>query len=45
MSAARLFAACIILTASLTNAAFATDYPAPRQADWIAHDFKFHSGR
>ena len=44
MSAARLFAACIILTASLTTTAFATDYPAPRQADWIAHDFKFHSG-
>jgi len=44
MSAARLFAACIIFTASLITATFAADYPAPRQGDWIAHDFKFHTG-
>jgi homoserine O-acetyltransferase len=25
-------------------AALAADYPAPRQGDWIARDFKFHSG-
>jgi homoserine O-acetyltransferase len=25
-------------------AALAADYPAPRQGDWIAKDFKFHSG-
>ena len=25
-------------------AAFAADYPAPKQADWIARDFKFHTG-
>jgi len=24
--------------------ALAADYPAPRQADWIARDFKFHTG-
>jgi homoserine O-acetyltransferase len=24
--------------------AFAADYPAPKQADWIARDFKFHTG-
>ena len=24
--------------------AMAADYPAPRQADWIAKDFKFHTG-
>lgn len=25
-------------------AAFAADYPAPKQGDWIAKDFKFHTG-
>src|SRR3954470_24704776 len=25
-------------------AAFAADYPAPKQGDWTARDFKFHSG-
>ena len=44
MSAARLLAACLILTASPVTAAFAADYPAPRQGDFIAHDFKFHTG-
>jgi homoserine O-acetyltransferase len=24
--------------------AFAADYPAPKQGDWIARDFKFHTG-
>jgi homoserine O-acetyltransferase/O-succinyltransferase len=24
--------------------AFAADYPAPKQAEWIARDFKFHTG-
>ena len=24
--------------------AFAADYPAPKEADWVAKDFKFHSG-
>ena len=27
-----------------TFAALAADYPAPKQGDWIAKDFKFHSG-
>jgi homoserine O-acetyltransferase len=22
----------------------AADYPAPQQADWVAHDFRFHTG-
>jgi homoserine O-acetyltransferase len=26
------------------SAALAADYPAPKQGDWIAKDFKFHSG-
>jgi homoserine O-acetyltransferase len=25
-------------------AALAADYPAPKQGDWIARDFKFHRG-
>jgi homoserine O-acetyltransferase len=28
----------------LSSAAFAADYPAPKEADWIARDFKFHTG-
>jgi homoserine O-acetyltransferase len=44
MSAARLFAACIILTASFSTASFAAEYPAPRQGDFVVHDFKFHTG-
>src|SRR5712671_929426 len=24
--------------------AFAADYPAPKQAEWVARDFKFHTG-
>ena len=44
MSAARLVAAWVIVTAGLCAPAFAADYPAPRQGDFIAHDFKFHTG-
>ena len=28
----------------LLSAAQAADYPAPQEADWIARDFKFHTG-
>jgi homoserine O-acetyltransferase len=28
----------------MSNAAYAADYPAPQEADWIARDFKFHTG-
>ena len=37
----------IPLTIALALASFsaaAADYPTPKEADWIAHDFKFHSG-
>ena len=44
MSAARLVAAWVIVTAGLYAPAFAADYPAPRQGDFIARDFKFHTG-
>ena len=30
--------------ALLTFPAFAADYPAPKQAEWVARDFKFHTG-
>ena len=33
-------AACCLISL----AAQAADYPAPQQGDWIAHDFKFHTG-
>ncbi len=35
------------LTAAFALSSFtvmAADYPAPKQGDWIAKDFKFHSG-
>ena len=28
----------------IASAAFAADYPAPKQGDWIARDFRFHTG-
>ena len=31
-----------MLAVSVT--AEAADYPAPKQADWVAHDFRFHTG-
>src|SRR5436190_6324833 len=30
--------------ALVSSAALAADYPAPKQGDWIAKDFKFHTG-
>lgn len=40
-----LCAAAVATCASLTAmTAFAADYPAPKQGDWIAKDFKFHTG-
>ena len=37
-------AALSVLFAMTSFTALAADYPAPRQADWIARDFKFHTG-
>ena len=31
--------------ALISFAASAADYPAPKQGDWIAKDFKFHTGQ
>ena len=38
---------CAVLSAFLAMTsvtALAADYPAPKQGDWIAKDFKFHTG-
>ncbi len=38
---------CALAIAALflhAPAALAADYPAPQQSDWIAHDFRFHTG-
>ncbi|SFI21805.1 alpha/beta fold hydrolase [Bradyrhizobium sp. Gha] len=40
-------ASCAALAAvllSISTSAVASDYPAPKQGDWIAKDFKFHTG-
>src|SRR5262245_56232963 len=42
MKASRALLSAILLTISMP--AIAADYPAPRQGDWIAKDFKFHTG-
>ena len=41
----KLFKATVALAFALTSfAAIAADYPAPKQGEWIARDFKFHTG-
>jgi len=37
-------ALAIVAFAFLAVPAFAADYPAPKQSEWIARDFKFHTG-
>ncbi|HUN99991.1 MAG TPA: alpha/beta fold hydrolase [Bradyrhizobium sp.] len=39
-----LRAALPVVFAMTTSAAVAADYPAPKQGDWIAKNFKFHTG-
>src|SRR4051794_11658922 len=39
-----LRAALAAAIAVFSFAALAADYPAPKQGDWIARDFKFHGG-
>jgi homoserine O-acetyltransferase len=36
------FSAAVLALTTVT--AFAADYPAPKQGEWIARDFKFHTG-
>jgi len=33
-----------LILAFIATPAFAADYPAPKQGEWIARDFKFHTG-
>lgn len=37
-------AALSVVLLSIATSAIAADYPAPKQGDWIARDFKFHTG-
>src|SRR6201996_4262319 len=37
-------AALAVLLAMTSLTAMAADYPAPRQGDWVARDFRFHGG-
>ena len=39
-----LRAIAVLAMVLLSGTARAGDYPAPREADWIARDFKFHTG-
>jgi homoserine O-acetyltransferase/O-succinyltransferase len=34
----------LVASVSFSCTAFAADYPAPKQGEWIARDFKFHTG-
>ena len=43
-SRAALSAGFAVVFAMTSFAALAADYPAPKQGDWTAKDFKFHSG-
>ena len=37
-------AALVFALVIVPSAALAADYPAPKQSEWIARDFKFHTG-
>jgi homoserine O-acetyltransferase len=39
-----LQAALVLASAFVTLAAFAAEYPAPREGSWVARDFRFHTG-
>ncbi|MEO6840931.1 MAG: alpha/beta fold hydrolase [Bradyrhizobium sp.] len=43
-SRAALSVVCAVVFAMTSSAVPAADYPAPKQGDWIAKDFKFHTG-
>jgi homoserine O-acetyltransferase/O-succinyltransferase len=44
MSSLALRAAAIMALSLFAFAAAAADYPAPKEGDWIARDFRFHTG-
>lgn len=33
-----------VATSAISTSGLAADYPAPKQGDWVARDFKFHTG-
>ena len=37
-------AASIIALSLLSGVAIAAEYPEPKQGDWVAHDFRYHTG-
>lgn len=37
-------AASIFALSLISAAAVAAEYPEPKQGDWVAHDFRFHTG-
>lgn len=39
-----IFAAATSTAVLLANASIAADYPAAKEGDWVAQDFKFHTG-
>lgn len=39
-----LKAVTLVVSIIIPFAAFAADYPTPKQGEWVAHDFKFHTG-
>ena len=40
----KLFRAFSVLAFAVPSIALAADYPAPKQGEWIARDFMFHTG-
>jgi homoserine O-acetyltransferase len=46
MKASKLFAraATSVAVSLIALSALAADYPAPREGDWVARDFRFHTG-
>jgi len=38
------FGAALVMLLALSFAAAGADFPAPKEADWIARDFRFHTG-
>src|SRR4029450_60731 len=44
MSPVRIRIAGALAFAFISAAASAADYPAPKEGDWIARDFRFHTG-
>src|SRR5436853_6277227 len=40
----RICMAVAIVLAFIAAPAVAADYPAPKQGEWVAKDFKFHTG-